>query len=108
MIDLQQLRDHARAKATHSFPLQNGKECLAGDLTGGWCGYNSVILPGNPIPQALPREWGRFLIHLNQVVGYVNPESHFTGAQVANALDRMIEGHGPEDTADWLKEQVYG
>lgn len=89
-ITLEQLRDHARSKPDHLFPLISCTECLACDLTGRTMMGHGHFNGGEPVPKGLSlftqgySDGSRF--------HHCKPVS---GAEAADALDRIINGADP-------------
>jgi hypothetical protein len=97
---LEQLRDHARSKPNHLFPLGSCTDCLACDLTGKHMAGHDRFEDGEPVPPelaALTR--GACDAAESARCGALVP-----GVMIAAALDRVLAGDDPYHTGRRLWE----
>lgn len=92
MLTLETLRDHAASKPNHKFPLGDCEKCLAADLTGKVMAGHDSFVGGEKVPPALA-SFTRGVCSARFLVGNTkDSQGTLTGAQIAEALDKIIAG----------------
>ncbi len=108
---LEALADHARANPDRRYEMLSCYECLAAELTG-----NSMIdhhtFAGNH--ETVPEEFGRFTQAMSNVAHTEYPDQNvntlttLSGAELADAIDDIIDGLAPYDVAKALVDAKQG
>lgn len=98
MITLEQLKAHALANPTKSFPLNSCHTCLAADLTGGvMAGHSRVTLPAGRGDEDIDPKFARYTTIVS-ARGYNRASGDArTGQQIADDIDRILAGRDPRD-----------
>ena len=100
LCTLEQLRDHARSNADHEYNLSGCGTCLAATLVGRLMSdERHFSIPSdwfNPdFDSTVPEPFALFTVAADY--------GHYTGAQLADAIEKLIAGACPHQVGSDLK-----